>query len=48
MVISCHCFDIITKLIEDVQETKDELETGGLEYEDKEVEAFHRSLIDWN
>ena len=47
-VISCHCFDIITKLTEDVQETKDEPETGGLEYEDKEVETFHHSLIDWN
>ena len=44
-VISCHCFDFITKLTEDIQETKDELETRGLEYEDKEVEAFHRSLI---
>ena len=29
-----------TKLTEDVQDTKDELETGGLEYKDKEVEAF--------
>ena len=44
-VISCCCFDTITKLTEDVQETKDELETGGLEYEDEEVEAFHCSLI---
>ena len=44
-VISCHCFDLITKLTEDAQETKVELETGGLEYEDEEVEAFHHSLI---
>ena len=47
-VISCHCFDVITKLTEDVQETKVELETGGLEYEDEEVEAFRHSLIDRN
>ena len=44
-VISCRCFDMIAKLIEDVQEAKVEPETGGLEYEDKEVEAFHCSLI---
>ena len=47
-VISCRCFNIITKLIRDVQETKVELETGGLEYEDEEVEAFCYSLIDRN
>ena len=45
-MISCHCFNVIMKLTEDVQEATVELETGGLEYEDKEVEAFHRSLID--
>ena len=44
-VISCHCFDLITKLTEDAQETKVELETGGLEYKDEEVEAFRHSLI---
>ena len=44
-VISCHCFDMITKLTEDVQETKDELETRNL---DEEVEAFCHSSIDWN
>ena len=44
-MISCRCFDMIAKLIEDVQEAKVEPETGGLEYEDEEVEAFHRSLI---
>ena len=47
-MISCHCFDVITKLTEDVQETKVDPETGGLEYEDEGVEAFHRSLIDRN
>ena len=47
-VISCCCFNMTMKLIGDVQETKDEPETGGLEYEDEEVEAFHCSLIDWN
>ena len=47
-VISCRCFNVIMKLTEDVQEATVELETGGLEYEDKEVEAFHRSLIDRN
>ena len=47
-VISCHCFDVVAKLTEDVQETKVEPETRGLEYEDKEVEAFHCSLIDGN
>ena len=47
-VISCCCFDMITKLTEDVQETKDEPEIRGLEYEDEEVEAFCHSLIDWN
>ena len=44
-VISCCCFDMVMKLTEDVRGTKDELETGGLEYEDEEVEAFHHSLI---
>ena len=44
-VISCRCFDVITKLIVDVQETKVELETGGLEYEDDKVEAFCHSLV---
>ena len=47
-VISCHCFNMTTKLIGDVQETRDEPETGGLEYEDEEVEAFRSSSIDWN
>ena len=47
-VISCHCFDVIARLTEDIQETKDEWETSGLEYEDEEVEAFRRSSIDWN
>ena len=47
-VISCHCFDLITKLTEDVQETMVEPEARGLEYEDKEVEAFCCSLIDRN
>ena len=47
-VISCHCFDVTTKLIGDVQETEDEPETRGLEYEDEEVEAFHCSSIAWN
>ena len=47
-VISCRCFNMITKLTEDVQETKDEPQTRGLEYEDEEVEAFHHSLIDRN
>ena len=36
------------KLTEDVQEAIVEPETGGLEYEDEEVEAFRRSLIDGN
>ena len=44
-VISCRSFDLITKLTEDVQETKVKPETRGLEYEDKEVEAFCHSLI---
>ena len=44
-VISCHCFKSLTKLTEDVQETKVEPETGGLEYEDEEVEASCHSLI---
>ena len=44
-VISCRCFDVITKLTGGGQETKVELETRGLEYEDEEVEAFCRSLI---
>ena len=43
--ISCHCFDMIAKLIEDVQEAKVEPEARGLEYEDKEVEAFRCSVI---
>ena len=47
-VISCCCFNLSTKLTEDIQETNVELETRGLEYEDEEVEAFHHSLIDWN
>ena len=47
-VISCCCFDVITKLTEDVQEATVEPETVGLEYEDEEVEAFHRSLTDGN
>ena len=47
-VISCRCFNMIMKLTEDIQETKVEPETRGLEYEDEEVEAFHRSLIDRN
>ena len=47
-VISCCCFNMITKLTEDGQEAKVEPETGGLEYEDKEVEAFCCSLIDRN
>ena len=47
-VISCHCFDMIMKLTEGVQEAKVELETRGLEYEDEEVEAFHCSSIDRN
>ena len=47
-VISCHCFSLIMKLTEGVQETKVEPETGGLEYEDKEVEAFHHSSINRN
>ena len=44
-VISCCCFNMIMKLTEDVQEAKVELETGGLEYEDEEVEALCCSLI---
>ena len=44
-VISCRCFDMIMKLTGGVQETKVKWETGGLEYEDEEVEAFRRSLI---
>ena len=47
-VISCHCFNMTTKLIGDAQETKDEPDTGGLEYEDEEVEAFCHSSITWN
>ena len=47
-MISCCCFDVITKLTEDVQEATVELEAGEFEYNDKEVEAFHRSLIDRN
>ena len=39
-VISCHCFDMIMKLTGGVQETMVERETGGLEYEDEEVEAL--------
>ena len=45
-VISCHCFDMIAKLTEDVQETRVELETGDLEYDDEEVEALRHSLFD--
>ena len=44
-VISCRCFNLITKLTEDVQETEVEPETRGLEYEDEEVETFHHSLL---
>ena len=44
-MISCHCFDMIVKLTEDVQEPKKEVEAEGLEYEDKEVEAFRHSLL---
>ena len=44
-VISCCCFDVIVTLTADVQETKDKMEAGGLEYEDEEVEAFSCSLI---
>ena len=47
-VISCHCFDMIMKLTADVQETTIEPEAVGLEYDDKEVEAFCHSLIDRN
>ena len=44
-VISCCCFNVITKLTVDVQETQEEVETRGLEYEEEEVEAFHHSLV---
>ena len=44
-VISCCCFNMITRLTEDVQETKDETETRGLEYKDEEVEAFCHPLM---
>ena len=44
-VISCHCFALIMKLTEGAQETKDEPEARGLEYEDNEVEAFCHSLV---
>ena len=44
-VISCCCSLIPWKLTEDAQEPKVAMETGGLEYEDEEVEAFHCSLI---
>ena len=47
-VISCCCFDMVANLTEDAQETKVEPEIRGLEYEDKEVEAFCCSLIDRN
>ena len=47
-VISCRCLNVIAKLTEDVQEATVEPETGGLEYEDEEVEAFRCSLIDEN
>ena len=47
MISGC-CFDMIMKLTEDVQETKDEMETRGLEYEDEEVETFCCSLITRN
>ena len=46
-VISCYCFLILWKLTEDAQEPEVAMETGGLEYEDKEVEAFCCSLIIW-
>ena len=39
---------MIMKLTEDVQETKVELETGGLEYEDEEVEASCHSFLGTN
>ena len=45
-VISGCCFNMITKLTEDVQEATVEPEAGGLEYDNKEVEAFCHSLID--
>ena len=45
-VISCCCFLIAWKLTEDAQEPEVTMETGGLEYEDEEVEAFCCSLID--
>ena len=32
-------------MTEDAQELEVAMETGGLEYEDEEVEAFHFSLI---
>ena len=44
-VISCCCFLILWKLTEDAQELGVTMETGGLEYEDEEVEAFRCSLI---
>ena len=44
-MISCRCFNMIAKLTRGVQETEVKRETEGLEYEDKEVEAFRRSLI---
>ena len=47
-VISCRCFDVITKLTEDVQEATVEPKARGLEYDDEEVEAFCRSSIDRN
>ena len=47
-VISCCCFDVFTKLTEDVQEATVEPEARGLEYDNEEVEAFHHSLIDRN
>ena len=47
-VISCHCFNEIMKLTEDVQEATVEPEAGELEYDDEEVEVFCCSLIDRN
>ena len=44
-LISCCCFLIPWKLTEDAQEPEVTMETGGLKYEDKEVEAFHHSLM---
>ena len=46
-VISCCCFLRLWKLTENAQEPDVAMETGGLEYEDEEVEAFCHSLIGW-